>query len=92
MSKKLAEWVELEKMNTLVIGMGGTGRTSNVGASAVLEVSLTAPEAEAAVTFRSHWVPAGDLEVTAMCQLSVAATEVLTLVVVGGAGVRGAPC
>lgn len=54
MNEKLAEWVDLEKINTLVIGMGGTGKKSNVGASTILEVSLTASKAEAAVTFWSH--------------------------------------
>lgn len=51
MSKKFVEWVELENINKLVIGMGGTGTKYNFGASVILAVSLAASKAEAAVMF-----------------------------------------
>lgn len=51
MCKKLVEWVELEEMNTLVRGRGGTGTTSNFGASTTLEVARAAFKATAALMF-----------------------------------------
>lgn len=51
MSKKLVEWVELEKINTLAIAWGGAGTKSNFGASTMLEGGLAASKAKAALMF-----------------------------------------
>ena len=62
--------MELEKINKLVMGRGGTGNKSNFGASTILEVSLAAFKAEAAVTWIVALSAHGRVEVTAQCQLS----------------------